>query len=285
MVRWEKSMDSMIPSYKPLFELTKRRLYRLKQRAINKSGKFDEQDQLMFLIIGNINLRFNTICLLIENNNYDGVFALQRTIFELQLALEAYMSSEDKGKFVELYYKKKNFETAVKWERFADESRKKQSGVFTEEEHNLTLDWKSAITADLKQSINQKPWLTWYELATNKNTKDLSYEYLSEIDYFTSYDEPSNWVHPQRLDDNMDTNFNQTLSKDYVYILLGILICDIKWLTNDINKVREYLKIEKSTKLKEYFDKMGAYSKQISDIYLKKQKEDIKIHPNQTQES
>ncbi|MGH1943709.1 hypothetical protein ABE854_11785 [Enterococcus faecium] len=90
-------MDSMIPSYKPLFELTKRRLYRLKQRAINKSGKFDEQDQLMFLIIGNINLRFNTICLLIENNNYDGVFALQRTIFELQLALEAYMSSEDKG--------------------------------------------------------------------------------------------------------------------------------------------------------------------------------------------
>ncbi len=97
MVRWEKSMDSMIPSYKPLFELTKRRLYRLKQRAINKSGKFDEQDQLMFLIIGNINLRFNTICLLIENNNYDGVFALQRTIFELQLALEAYMSSEDKG--------------------------------------------------------------------------------------------------------------------------------------------------------------------------------------------
>ncbi len=56
MVRWEKSMDSMIPSYKPLFELTKRRLYRLKKRAINKSRKFDEQDQLMFLIIGNINL-------------------------------------------------------------------------------------------------------------------------------------------------------------------------------------------------------------------------------------
>jgi hypothetical protein len=49
-------MDSMIPSYKPLFELTKRRLYRLKKRAINKSRKFDEQDQLMFLIIGNINL-------------------------------------------------------------------------------------------------------------------------------------------------------------------------------------------------------------------------------------
>lgn len=40
MVRWEKSMDSMIPSYKPLFELTKRRLYRLKQSAINKSGKY-----------------------------------------------------------------------------------------------------------------------------------------------------------------------------------------------------------------------------------------------------
>lgn len=41
---------------------------------------------------------------------------------------------------------------------------------------------------------------TWYELAANKSTKDLSYEFISEIDYFTSYDESSNCIHLQRLE-------------------------------------------------------------------------------------
>ncbi|OQO71048.1 hypothetical protein BH747_03335 [Enterococcus villorum] len=78
-------MDLMIPEYKPLFELTKRRLRDLKKIANKKFGELDDQDKFMFLIVGNINLRFNTICLLSENNIYDGIFALQRTIFELLL--------------------------------------------------------------------------------------------------------------------------------------------------------------------------------------------------------
>ena len=61
----------------------------------------------MFQIVGNINLRFNSMCLLIENNNWDGLFAFQRTLFELQLAFEVYMNSEDKNKLVELYKKRK----------------------------------------------------------------------------------------------------------------------------------------------------------------------------------
>jgi hypothetical protein len=68
-------MDLMIPEYKPLFKLTKRRLRGLKKIANKKFGELDDQDKFMFLIVGNINLRFNTICLLIENNNYDGIFA------------------------------------------------------------------------------------------------------------------------------------------------------------------------------------------------------------------
>jgi hypothetical protein len=67
----ENYMELTIPSYKELFNLTKRRLFRLKQRAIKKSGTLDDCDQLMFLLVGNINLRFNTMCLLIENNNLD----------------------------------------------------------------------------------------------------------------------------------------------------------------------------------------------------------------------
>ncbi|MGM0122525.1 DUF5677 domain-containing protein [Enterococcus sp. AZ152] len=262
-------MDLMIPEYKSLFELTKRRLRGLKKIANKEFGELDDQDKFMFLIVGNINLRFNTICLLIENNNYDGIFALQRTIFELHLAFKSYMDSEDKNKFIELYLKKKNFETAIKWGRVITESNKKKSGIFTEEDQNITSDWKSAITEDLQQSINQSPWQTWYELATNKKIQNLSYEYLSEIDYFTSYDEPSNWVHPQRLEENMDQNFNQTLNKNYVNYLLGILLSDIKWLTDDINEIREYLKISKSNNLKTYFDKMVAYSEEIRSIYSK----------------
>jgi hypothetical protein len=118
------------------------------------------------------------------------------------------MDSEDKNKFIELYLKKKNFENAIKWDRVIIESNKKKIGIFTEEDQNISSNWKSVVTKDLQQSINQRPWQTWYELATNKKTKNLSYEYLSEIDYFTSYDEPSNWVHPQRLEENMDQNFN-----------------------------------------------------------------------------
>ncbi|EMF0421409.1 hypothetical protein IL099_002331 [Enterococcus hirae] len=260
-------MDLMIPEYKPLFELTKRRLRSLKKIANKKSGELDDQDKFMFLIVGNINLRFNTICLLIENNNYDGIFALQRTIFELQLAFKTYMDSEDKNKFIELYLKKKNFETAIKWDRVITESNKKKAGIFTEEDQNITSNWKSAITEDLQNSINQSHWQTWYELATNKKIQKLSYEYLSEIDYFTSYDEVSNWVHPQRLEENMVESFNQKLNKNYVNFLLGILFSDIKWLIDDINEIREYLKISKSSNLKTYFNKMVSYSEEIKTIY------------------
>ncbi|MDO7880211.1 MAG: DUF5677 domain-containing protein [Enterococcus mundtii] len=260
-------MELTIPSYKELFKLTNRRLLRLKQRAIKKSGTLDDCDQLMFLIVGNINLRLNTICLLIENNNLDGVFALQRTIFELQLAFKAYMNSEDKNKFVELYSKKQNFETVIKWDKLIVASNSSEASIFTEEDGNTIGDWKSTITQSLKQSTKGRITSTWYELAANKSTKDLSYEFMSEIDYFTSYDEPSNWVHPQRLEQNMDIDFNQRLEKHNIYLLLRMLTSDVAWLVDDINRIREHLKIERSAKLKEYFEKMILFNDQLKSIY------------------
>lgn len=95
-------MDVQFPDYSHLFEVTQRRLKDLQKKVLKRNGNSIEQDKFMFLIIGNLNLRFNTINLLIYNKNYDGVFALQRTLFELQLSFEAYMESSEKDKFTEL---------------------------------------------------------------------------------------------------------------------------------------------------------------------------------------
>ncbi|WP_438845048.1 MULTISPECIES: DUF5677 domain-containing protein [unclassified Enterococcus] len=223
----------------------------------------------MFLIVGNINLRFNTICLLIENNNLDGIFALQRTIFELQIAFEAYTNSEDKNKFVEQYSKKEKFETSYKWKRLIDVNNSSETPLFAEEVGIMIENWHSYIAQNLKKSTKRRLTSTWYELAANKSTRDLSYEFMSELDYFTSYDEPSNWVHPQRLEQNMDIDFNQRLEKHNTSLLLTILTRDVGWLIDDINRIRKYLKIEGNVKFKEYFEKMILFNNQLQSIHSK----------------
>ncbi|OQO71047.1 hypothetical protein BH747_03330 [Enterococcus villorum] len=55
------------------------------------------------------------------------------------------MDSEDKNKFIELYLKK-NFEIAIKWDRVIIESNKKKIGIFTEEDQNISSNWKSVVT-------------------------------------------------------------------------------------------------------------------------------------------
>ncbi|MGR5965490.1 hypothetical protein ACT7DB_18960 [Bacillus cereus] len=52
----------------------------------------------MFYLVGNINLRINTIFHLMENDITDGVLPLQRTLFELQVAFDAVKSAEDEDK-------------------------------------------------------------------------------------------------------------------------------------------------------------------------------------------
>ncbi|MED0982959.1 hypothetical protein P4T48_26540 [Bacillus paramycoides] len=63
-----------------------------------------------------INLRINTIFHLLENDITDGVIPLQRTLFELQVAFNAFTSAEDKVKkrYVKFFNKKNNFETTNK---------------------------------------------------------------------------------------------------------------------------------------------------------------------------
>lgn len=259
-------MGYNFPSYQNLFEVTKRRLNRLKIIASKKTGELNDQDKFMFLIIGNINLRFNTICLLLKTNNYDGVFALQRTIFELQLAFEAYMQSDDKDEFLKFYFKKSNFETVIKWHRLIEKSNEEQTDMFTQEDQQKIEEWKRTITEDLDISNRRERSKVWYELATAKSVKELSYEFLSAIEYFISYDEPSNWIHPQRLEENMNTDFDNILSSNYMNILIIMLREDIKWIVEDITKVAEHVGVTKSKSLYEHLKNLEIFDEKLIEI-------------------
>ncbi len=262
----ENDMELTIPSYKELFEVTQDRLRRLRQKAIKQSGTLDACDEFMFQIVGNINLRFNSMCLLIENNNWDGLFAFQRTLFELQLAFEVYMNSEDKNKLVELYKKKGNFEIAFKWNKYISAIDINEVPKFPKEYGKWVSDWQSNTTQALKQSTKNRTTDTWYEQATNRSTKDLSYEYLSELDYYISYDEPSNWIHPQSLEENLDMNFNQRLEEKNLCMLSIMVKRDLQWLMNNIYRIQKYLKIEKSVKIAEYFNKICLFNDQMQSF-------------------
>ncbi|EPD1725717.1 DUF5677 domain-containing protein [Enterococcus faecalis] len=259
-------MDYNFPSYQKLFEVTKRRLKRLKNIASNSAGKLTDQDAFMFMIIGNINLRFNTICLLLESNNYDGIFVLQRSIFELQLAFQAYIPSHEKEKFIEFYSKKSNFETVIKWEKLIERSNEDQDDIFTQEDQEKIKGWKSTIIDDFDSPNSRNRMRLWYELATNKSVKDLSYEYLSALDYFISYDEPSNWVHPQRLEENINSEFDNTISLNYMIMLIGMLRADIKWIIDDITEIAKYVGLSKSNKLYKHLNDLVSFDKKIFEI-------------------
>lgn len=259
-------MKDEFPSYEKLFEETKRRLIRLKKIASSKTGELEDQDAFIFMIIGNINLRFNTICSLIEKHNFDGIFALQRTFFEMQLAFELYMKSENKDKYIELYWKKNNYETVLKWSKLIQQSNEDGDHIFNSDDMNQTKEWKRIIHDELKQTINKGHTKTWYELAAGKSVRELSYDCFSAIEYFDSYDEASNWVHPQRLHLNMDDNFKQTLNGPYLILLLRIIKSDIRWLGNDMDKLCKHLRIDKSKKLTEYFNMLINFDREVTEF-------------------
>ncbi|NMP59575.1 DUF5677 domain-containing protein [Enterococcus mundtii] len=261
-------MEYNFPSYQDLFKVTKRRLNGLKGHASKRTGKLTDQDAFMFMIIGNINLRFNTICMLLESNNYDGIFVLQRSIFELQIAFEAYMKAHKKEEFLKLYSKKSNFETVNKWQKLIKRSNEDQADIFTQEDQEKIKDWKSNIIEDLDIPNNRDRMKLWYELATNKSVKELSYEYLSALDYFISYDEPSNWVHPQRLEENIDIDFNNTLNLDYMIMLVGMLRRDIRWIIEDMTKIAKHVGLAQSDLLYKHLENLVLFDKKLLEIAM-----------------
>ncbi|MGQ4224509.1 DUF5677 domain-containing protein [Enterococcus mundtii] len=261
-------MEYKFPSYQDLFEVTKRRLNGLKGHASKGTGKLNDQDAFMFMIIGNINLRFNTICLLLESNNYDGIFALQRTIFELQLSFEAYMQSDNKEEFLKFYSQKSNFETVNKWQKLIQRSNEDQADIFTQEDQQKIEEWKSTIIEELDVAKDRDRMKLWYELATKKSVKYLSYEFMSAEDYFICYDEPSNWVHPQRLEENIDIDFNNTLNLDYMIMLVGMLRRDIRWIIEDMTKIAKHVGLAQSDLLYKHLENLVLFDKKLLEIAM-----------------
>ena len=60
-------MINDFPSFQSNFEAGKRRLRKLKKIATNKTGTLDTQDAFLFILVGNINIRLNTIAFLMAN--------------------------------------------------------------------------------------------------------------------------------------------------------------------------------------------------------------------------
>jgi len=176
-------MSTQIISYKEIFELTIRRLNRLKEISIKKNNILTKEDEFLFLLMGNMNLRLNTIFLLLEHNNTDGVLPLQRTIFELNLAFQVYINSDDKEKFLSLYSAKRNFESAVKWDKLmASDSNQ----LFSAREKEAINDFKNNYMNEVKNYTKMQPFKLWYELASNQSLKQLSDEYFNDLDYFVN---------------------------------------------------------------------------------------------------
>ncbi|MGC4604819.1 DUF5677 domain-containing protein [Enterococcus faecium] len=261
-------MSNNFPSYSGLFKSTKRRLLKLEKIAQKRNAKLSDEDSFLFLIVGNINLRINTMFHLMESGIIDGVYPLQRTLFEMQLAFEAYSLADDKQRFLKLYFDKKNLESFRKVEKLIKADSLYSQIRFNDEEKLLASKYMEEATEAVKSIAGPKVNKTWYELASNKSVYELSKEYNSELEYFLCYDEPSNWVHPQRLDQSMGTNFDFYIQPAYFTFIIGSLRYSIKYLVDDIAFIAEKIEIVESDPLYKYGEAMGKFDLKLQKLIL-----------------
>lgn len=260
------------PSYTKIFEETNRRLKTLEKLGTKKTGELEDTDKFLFLIVGNLNLRLNTIFFLLENNITDGVLPLQRTVFELQIAFKVYSESDEKERFLKSYFNKKGFENSVKWERVLNSNN---ADLFTDEDREILSDFKNEYKLSIKESFAKSPFKIWYELASDKSLKELSDEFYTGAEYFANYDELSNWVHPQRLEENIDVRgFTQNLPLHYYNLLIGSLMWAIDNLTNDIAYIVKSYNISKSSRLFKYGENISMFLKELKNMLIDDTKKD-----------
>ncbi|SCN41006.1 Uncharacterized protein BC067498_05501 [Bacillus cereus] len=256
-------MNENFPTYIKIFEETQRILKEMRTIRLRNKG-IDEADELMFYLVGNINLRINTIFHLLENNITDGVLPLQRTLFELQVAFDALTNAEDKNVYVKFFNKKNNFETNNKLNKFFQIDNEVIKKITDSEVTELLSQFKNIALEQIKSEKlkgNRPEYRQWYELASGKNLFNLSVEF-QEIFYYPCYDEPSNWVHPQRIKENMDIEtFNQQMP---IYsLMIGAINWSIMELLDNIAFFADYYQIEEIDSLYEYGESIIEVSKQL----------------------
>ncbi|MCB4848514.1 DUF5677 domain-containing protein [Bacillus tropicus] len=245
-------MNNNFPTYTKIFETTQRRLKSIKKTG-SRNKELDEADKLMFYLVGNINLRINTIFHLLKNDITDGVLPLQRTLFELQIAFEAFINAEDKERFVKFFNEKKNFETGNKLDRFL-QSNNENLNIATPEEIELLSKLNDTSKEQMKSESlrGMSIYKQWYEIASGKTLMALSAEF-QELTYYHCYDEPSNWVHSQRIHENMDIEtFSQQMPNRFYVIILNNIYWSIDKLSHNIAFLANYYNIKESNPLFEY---------------------------------
>lgn len=262
-------MDVNFPSYTKIFDKTKRRLIRLRKLAEKSAGSLSPEDELLFQLVGNVNLRINSIFILLKNGTTDGVMPLIRTLFELQLAFSAYSLSENKQDYLDFYAKKSLFENSNPIERLMLSDDEKVKSVFSEEEKQIVTEMKKFASKGIKESSSLRPFKVWYEHASGKTIAQLSSEYRKPVDYFAMYDEASNWVHPQRLSQsiNLET-FESDFPDSHVNLIIGCLCEAIDMLSEETAFIAQHLKIVGSNILFRYGEELMSFAKSIKDLAI-----------------
>lgn len=258
-----------IPTYSELYELTKRRLKGLRKIAQNRDN-FGMGDELLLVLLGNMNQRLNTMFFLIQSDISDGVYPLQRTFFEMQVAYQAIMKSDNKDVFFKFYLEKNEFETANKVNRFISDNESTIQNTIEPWERKYISSTRDAANETLKKSnksVNMKgnkQFKLWFELASNKSLLELSEEFWDSYRYYICYDEPSNWVHTQRLEMNMNVDdFSMAMQTNYYQFMLSALLHDSNFLLEAMNDFKEYIQIKDSKQFDIYNYKLVLFIKNL----------------------
>lgn len=108
--------------------------------------------------------------------------------------------------------------------------------LFTEKEKEIINTANEKYEENIvSEGRKMKKNKIWYELASGKSLKELSDAYYTGEDYFKNYDELSNWIHPQRLTENLSySDFTQNLPFEYYIVLVNNLFWEIDNMADDI---------------------------------------------------
>lgn len=258
-------MNTKFPTYIKICEETQRILKDIKS-VCSRNKEIDEVDELLFYLVGNINLRMNTIFHLLENNITDGVFPLQRTLFELLVAFNAFINATDKTVYVKFFNKKHDFETFNKLNKYFESDNEIIKSIATPSEIELLAHFKNVSLEQIKLEnlkVNRPEFKQWYEIASGKSLKELSAEF-QELSYYQFYDEPSNWVHPQRLIENMDfETFSQQMPLPLYTFIIGNAFCSTLELLSNIALLVDYYNIKEIEGISEYGEKLLELANQL----------------------
>lgn len=188
----------------------------------------------------------------------------------MQVAYQAIMKSDNKDVFFKFYLEKNEFETANKVNRFISDNESTIQNTIEPWERKYISSTRDAANETLKKSnksVNMKgnkQFKLWFELASNKSLLELSEEFWDSYRYYICYDEPSNWVHTQRLEMNMNVDdFSMAMQTNYYQFMLSALLHDSNFLLEAMNDFKEYIQIKDSKQFDIYNYKLVLFIKNL----------------------